>query len=329
MDSDGDDPLVLARPPATDYITYLTLLEYNLSPQRLPTLHALLQDEALTSNIGWDLVQLLLPMLPESRDCLHDIARVGNPREVILRVDDALMQLQPEQPEPRDIDQFACLLAMLSVLHARIKTRHPSRFIATSLQAALESYSVMPSAQTTLAMLEFLRDVSPSKRPPPPPRSGSESTVRVSASSAADPEAETQSTDDTVLVQKFLQFGLLELLKSYLLSLPEGMSWAVRVQETLHPEIKLPGRSQVDQYTTDQHLKERDMIIAKITVRILMQVRSHANDRHYLATLVWTTQTFNPLYHNLRIASHLRWTSRSYRRSRKMFLSKDTAHYCS
>ena len=181
MASESDDPLIKALPPATDYLTYLTLLEYQLTPARLPTLHRLLQDEVLTTNIGWDLVQILLPMLPQSQDCLQDVARLGNPREVILRVSDSLMKLEPgdddesggelneqasEKTEfPRHIMQFNCLVAMLSVLHRRIKTKYPSRFIATSLQAALEAYSSMPTNETTNAILEFLRDLSPSKRP--------------------------------------------------------------------------------------------------------------------------------------------------------------------
>jgi hypothetical protein len=94
-----DDPLIQALPPATDYLTYLTLLEYQLTPARLPILHRLLQDETLTTNIGWDLVKMLLPMLPASSECLQDVARLGNPREVILRVADALMHLHPADDE--------------------------------------------------------------------------------------------------------------------------------------------------------------------------------------------------------------------------------------
>lgn len=304
------DPLVDALPPATDYLSYLTLLEYQLTPARLPTLHSLLQDESLTTNIGWDLVQLLLPMLPQSLECLQDVARLGNPREVILRVSDALLQLEPDEEDepppsidpaatslesqfrktviasdqsesaqslPRHVIQFNCLVTMLSVLHSRIQTKYPSRFIAASLQATLEAYSRMPTSETTLTLLEFFRDVSPSKRPAPPPRAASESSVvRVSAASAPDPEAEVQSSDpspndDRVLVKKFLQFGLIELLKSYLLSLSgpadPGMSWAVRLQEKLHPETVVPRLpSQTDSYANDKRLRERDMIIAKITV---------------------------------------------------------------
>lgn len=307
------DPLIEALPPATDYLTYLTLLEYQLTPDRLPVLHDLLQDEVLTTNIGWDLVQLLLPMLPQSQECLQDIARLGNPREVILRVSDALLLLEPDDEDdspspvvttpgsslesqlrktgicsdsqsddvpralPRHVVQFNCLVAMLSVLHSRIQTKYPSRFVAASLQAALEAYSRMPTSETTIALLEFFRDLSPTKRPAPPPRAASESSVlRVSAASAPDPEAEVQSpnpspNDDLVVVKKFLQFGLIELLKSYLLSLSSpmdpGMSWAVRLQEKLHPGTFVPGRlSQMDSYATDKRLRERDMIVGKITV---------------------------------------------------------------
>ncbi|KAH1937200.1 hypothetical protein KXV81_004633 [Aspergillus fumigatus] len=308
--AEEEDPLIKALPPATDYLTYLTLLEYQLTPARLPTLHKLLQDETLTTNIGWDLVQLLLPMLPQSLECLQDVARLGNPREVILRVSDALMRLQPDEddsnahtppgefdaPEtqsksttsyndrlgeatttpPRYVVQFNSLVAMLSILHSRIQTKSPSRFLATSLQAVLEAYTTLPTSETTIALLEFLRDVSPTKRPAPPPRSASESGVlRVSAASAPDPEAEVQSpspktNDEQALVKRFLQFGLIELLKSYLLGLAgpmdPGMSWAIRLHEKLHPETRLPGKdSQTDVYCSNNYLKDRDMILAKIT----------------------------------------------------------------
>jgi hypothetical protein len=279
-----EDPLVQALPPATDYLTYLTLLEYQLTPERLPLLHTLLQDEKFTTNIGWDLVKLLLPMLPASTECLQDVARLGNPREVILRVSESLMQLQPEDEEDEDetadqglplhILQFNCLLGMLSVLHTRIQTKAPSRFIATSLQAA---YTTMATNETTLAFLEFFREVSPTKRPAPPPRAASESSVlKVAAASAPDPEAEVSSPspsadNETLLVRKFIQFGLLELLKSYLLSFSSpvdpGMSWTIRMQEHLHPDLRLPAaQSQTEAYGSTKELKERDMIMGKLMV---------------------------------------------------------------
>ncbi|KAF7596703.1 hypothetical protein BBP40_000131 [Aspergillus hancockii] len=310
------DPIVEALPPATDYLTYLTLLEYQLTPARLPTLHRLLQDEVLTTNIGWDLVQLLLPMLPHSLECLQDIARLGNPREVILRVSEALMQLQPDEDEiedeeseaaelhvtqeaessatksedaigsdgakpeekieplPRHIMKFNSLVAMLSVLHSRIQTKSPSRFLATSLQAVLEAYTLMPTNETTIALLEFFRDVSPSKRPAPPPRAASESSIlRVSEASAPDPEAEVQSPNpnntEPALIKKFLQFGLIELIKSYMLSLSgpmdPGMSWTVRLQEKLQTRPLAAQVSETEVFSKNKELRERDMIMGKIT----------------------------------------------------------------
>lgn len=204
------------------------------------------------------------------------------------------MQLQPEDNDededehegenenrneglPLHVLQFNCLLGMLSVLHTRIRTKVPSRFLATSLQAALEAYTSMPTNETTLAFLEFLREVSPSKRPAPPPRVASESSVlKVAAVSAPDPEAEVSlpspSVDnETLLVRKFLQFALLELLKAYLLSfsgpIDPGMSWTIRMQERLNPDRRLPqSMSQTDKYVSSQELQERDMIMGKLVV---------------------------------------------------------------
>ena len=323
--AEEEDPIVQALPPATDYLTYLTLLEYQLTPARLPTLHKLLQDEVLTTNIGWDLVQLLLPMLPQSLECLQDIARLGNPREVILRVSEALMQLQPEDEDededdeeeeeeeednetaepsaahdtdtadtelkaatdrdveksdiqntlPRHVLKFNALVAMLSVLHSRIQTKSPSRFFATSLQAVLEAYTLMPTNETTIAFLEFFRDVSPSKRPAPPPRAASESSVlRVSEASAPDPEAEVQSpnpsNNEPALIKRFLQFGLIELIKSYILSfsgpMDPGMSWTIRLQEKLQPRHPAGQVSETEVFASNKELRERDMILGKITV---------------------------------------------------------------
>ena len=89
----SDNPLLKALPPATDYLTYLTILEYNLTHDQLATLHEVLQDPELTSNIGWDLVHLLLPLLPAAAQCLQDVAKLGNPREVVLKVTESLRAL--------------------------------------------------------------------------------------------------------------------------------------------------------------------------------------------------------------------------------------------
>ncbi|KLJ11858.1 hypothetical protein EMPG_13005 [Blastomyces silverae] len=304
-----DDPLVKALPPETDYLTYLTILEYQLTPERLPILHNLLQDEKLTVNIGWDLVQLLLPMMPASQECLQDVARLGNPREVILRVSNSLMKLEPVEDEeeaedeigiseaiaevkleekpsvnedeavddksaatpkvPMHILQFNCLLSMLSVLHSRIQTKYPSRFVATSLQAVLEAYTAFPTVETTAAVLEFFRDIAGKKRPRLPPRNTSESLLtQTTQESAPDPEAEshpgTAASGEGVMVNRLMQFGLVELLKTYLLhcinEAPAGMQWALRLQEKLDTKNRMHSSlSLIEEFGRDGHLKERDM----------------------------------------------------------------------
>lgn len=105
----AENILLQTLPPVTDYLTYLTILEYNLTADELPTLHGILQDTTLTANIGWDLVHLLLPLLPASRDCLQDVARLGNPREVVLKVTELLQNLGrgSEEGEEEDEDGVA------------------------------------------------------------------------------------------------------------------------------------------------------------------------------------------------------------------------------
>ncbi|KAM5446439.1 YAP1-binding protein 1 [Microsporum audouinii] len=294
---DGLDPLIEALPPATDYLTYLTLVEYQLTPSRLPILHQVLQDETLTTNIGWDLVNILLPLLPDSRECLDDVARLGNPREVILRVSEALMKLHAVEDEdkedegdevndktsmqrrlPLHILQFNCLLSMLSTLHSRIKTKYASRFVATSLHAVLEAYTEFPSPETTAAMLELLRDMSGKKRPRLPPRSISEQALtRSTGDKAPDPEADEHVEGDLSdvskekrLTQKLLQFGLIETLKTYLLQCvdepaPSGMQWAVRLQEKLNPPRAENMRlTCIEQFQNTEYLRERDTTLGKI-----------------------------------------------------------------
>src|SRR5947209_6613088 len=97
--AEGESPLIAALPPQTDYITYLTILEYQLTPTNLPTLTGLLtnDDGTLAQEIGWDLLKLVLPLseeVPEEAGrCLGVVARRGNPREVVVRVAEELEKL--------------------------------------------------------------------------------------------------------------------------------------------------------------------------------------------------------------------------------------------
>ena len=114
----------------------------------------------------------------EAQACLLHVASYGNPREVVLKVGEGLWRLgrlgegdgegsggegeddgssssnEDDDREGReggvggdgDDDglntnrQFTTLLSMLTILHQRIKTKRPSRFLSSSLQAIFAAY---------------------------------------------------------------------------------------------------------------------------------------------------------------------------------------------
>ncbi|EXJ94332.1 hypothetical protein A1O1_02726 [Capronia coronata CBS 617.96] len=340
----AEDPLVAALPPATDYMTYLTMLEYQLTPQNLPTLTRLLSEDdgTLVQEIGWDLLRLLLPLLNHNPDeanrCLEVIARRGNPREVVVRVAEELERLGEEveglsedgdgsdqgaaddelptfageaprihlgpmalqgMPEAREPAEQAsaqhedaletakptassgplklqALLNMLSILHPRIKTQYPSRFLATSLPAALGAYRKLPiSIATTSSFLTMLQTLAGKGRPALPPRDGS--SGRTTSASLPDPEARaeeedtgnnTASPEDMAITSRLLDAVLLEVLDEYLSSLSSheypSMSWTARLREKLEPQRVLPRRATETQlWQETEELKERDALVAR------------------------------------------------------------------
>ena len=251
------NPLIEALPPATDYLTYLTLVEQVLTEDHLPTLHQVLQDKELAVNIGWDLVHILLPLLPSSEECLQDVAAKGNPREVILKVTEALRLLEFEDPE-RDSDEeededskasssnkaavsvgesstspalpetvlpplpvlkFEVLLDLLTTLHGRVKAKYPSRFLATSLQAVLTAYNRATSHrdELTLAAIKLVKTLSGTKRPHLPPRTPSGNLLHRTISNRAEPDPEAQSEAPTADEQTLTN----RLLQSFLTHIME------------------------------------------------------------------------------------------------------------
>lgn len=326
MADDSENPLIKALPPATDYISYLTLVEYNLTKEQLPTLHKVLQDTTLTTNIGWDLVHLLLPLLPESDTCLRDVAQLGNPREVVLKVTELLEEIGREEEddeEDEEADQedktrppskairLSTLLSLLSILHPRIRTKYPSRFLSTSLQAILSAYASPDLATNTLcasAILDFTRHVAPggSKRPNVPPRQSSSSIATLqafqntqranqslSSASAPDPEANTDGVDagEERLQRRLLQSFMTYVAEVYLSDMPDdadedapGMCWASRYMEKMQPEKMVPGRRTMsDLYSDeDKSYHERDTVVGSI----LAQSRDLSLSPHELLTAI-------------------------------------------
>lgn len=315
--------LLEALPPKTDYVTYLTILEYNLTVHQLPILHEILQDVSLTANIGWDLVHLLLPLLPASRQCLQDVARLGNPREVVLKVTELIEHLGIDAARERDMSdeqfddwneldtndtqvghstveqitvdasqlgldqtnpvplsresQFITLLEMLAVLHPRIKTKRPSRFLATALQAVLPTHILMkPDFAVTEAVLRLVKALSGTSRPVLPSRK-STATVPLGGHSLIAPDPEED--DDAVLAvneaafhDRLLLVFLTGIFGHYMASLTStsdipGLAWCGRLQEKLHPQKIIPNRKSCTMlFTEEERLQERDAAVGQMLV---------------------------------------------------------------
>ncbi|KAJ4304128.1 YAP1-binding protein 1 [Collariella sp. IMI 366227] len=279
-----------ARPPATDRFTYLTIVEANLLPEVLPTLNEVLQDAELTQEIGWDLVFNLVS-LPGSEDCLETVARLGNPREVILKVLEALELLagdegsesdEEEQDEEHErkpehtvtpTQKFITLLGMLAILHKRIKTKYPSRFLAQTLQTVYISYR--PNQEMTAAVINLVHNLSGRRRPPLPTR---QSTVSVAnpdkdgdaSKNAPDPEADKEEREDPTeseVQDKLLLSFATCILEAY--ANGNELSWAARLLEYYNPDKIVPGRrTLMAAFREEKELLERDAIVGNLVALI-------------------------------------------------------------
>ncbi|OAL44577.1 DUF1760-domain-containing protein [Pyrenochaeta sp. DS3sAY3a] len=311
-----EHPLLAARPPATDPITYLTIVEYNLSDDTLPVLHQVLQDAELNATIGWDLIHLLLPLLPASEECLQDIASKGNPRECVLKVTEALRLLEFEGAQeetdedensveggnhalkvptvglgesstspafqkttiaPLPVLKFEILLDILATLHRRIKTKYPSRFLSTSLQAVLVAFNRANThiEELTLSAVKFVKTLSGTKRPHLPSRRSSGNLLRTgTGQSEKDPEAQSEapSEEETKLVNRLLQSFITHVLEDYVLSLTSdddvpGLGWASRLMEKYEPR-RIPNKPNYqkygDRFAQDEDLMSRVAILGQV-----------------------------------------------------------------
>lgn len=295
MSSDAITAITDSLPPATDYLTYLTILESHLSPALLPTLNNILQDADLTQNIGWDLIQLLIP-LPGAEQCLNTIARLGNPREVVLKVTEALRSLELDSHEdgvekddnaaesheasetpgtgsvlPTSVDKFCVLVSLLAIVHPRIKTKYPSRFLSTSLIAILSAFR--PSNQATLAVISLVYNISGKKRPPLPGRKSSlkiptigQNVIQSSDSAAPDPEAQEEDPEEAAIQTKLLQSFITHVLEEY--ASANLLEWSARLLESFEPKKVVPGRKSFGEtYKKDPEFEIRDTIIGQLVVR--------------------------------------------------------------
>ena len=113
MASSHEDQLIAAVNDKMDPITLLVWCEQSLTPKELPTLNRLLRadDGTLAQEIGWNVLEMILPMLreepQEAGNCLDCIARRGNPREVIVKVAEVLEKLGEDVEASDDGEESA------------------------------------------------------------------------------------------------------------------------------------------------------------------------------------------------------------------------------
>ncbi|CAJ0541857.1 Ff.00g082600.m01.CDS01 [Fusarium sp. VM40] len=259
-----------SKPPATDTFTYLTIIETNLSPEILPALHEVLEDAELTADIGWDLVEMLISV-PGSQNCLETIARLGNPREVILKVVEVL-ESDSESSEAGDASasaNFITLVGMLGILHRRLQVKAPSRFLHTTLQTVYQAYNPQ-GAETTAAVIDLVRSLSGRKRPALPTRQSSaklETPFQESdmSKSAPDPEGDAGQTGEgeSELVSRILQSFVTSILEAYVNS--NSLEWAARHLEYCNPERIVPGKpTMLQMFKQVEELQARDALVGQL-----------------------------------------------------------------
>lgn len=263
-----------SRPPATDRFTYLTIIDKSMSPEILPALHEILEDVELTSDIGWDLVEMLVHV-EGSGQCLESIARLGNPREVILKV------LQVMETTTGEGDNgtlgnkyFVTLCGMLGILHKRLQVKAPSRFLHTTLDTVYRSYDPT-SDESTAAIISLLQSLPAQKRPPLPSRQSStrlDSPLHSSdeTKSAPDPEAnksDQPNADEPRIVKHLLQSFITCVIEAYVNS--NNLEWAARLLEYTYPEKIVPGRKTMMQaFNEVDGLKAKDALAGQLAVCI-------------------------------------------------------------
>jgi len=272
-----------------DSFTYLTILEYHINtPGVLPVLNEVLQNADLTREIGWDLVQMLLP-IDGSEDCLETVARLGNPREVSIKVMEALEGLAAAWEDDADIPdeneianvasesskipgRFITLTGMLAIIQGRIKTKHPSRFLGPSLVKVFNAYH--PTPEITTAVINLVRSLSGRRRPPLPARSSSINVANPDKDkdvfrNAPDPEAEQEDPVEESLCQKLLQSFTTAILQQYVNA--HEMQWSPRLLELYYPGNVIPGKlTTTKAFSEDEVLQKRDAVVGQLVVRIYL-----------------------------------------------------------
>lgn len=298
-----------------DRFTYLTILQYHItSPEVLPTLNEVLErDVELTQEIGWDLVFMLLD-IEGCETSLEIVARLGNPREVIIKVIEALDILNDASTDESAAfalgeeattsklashgqRKFIILLGMLAILHGRIKTKYPSRFLGSSLVKVFEAYR--PTPEMTAAVINLVRSLSGRKRPPLPSR---KSSININnpeedgdaSKNAPDPEAEPEEDPtEERMKQKLLQTFVACVLQRYVNQ--NAMQWSPRLLEHYYPTRKIPGRKTITQsYSEDTELLQRDEVVGQL-VALSRDLGLHDCSQSFVKSIYEKSTGMDPL----------------------------------
>src|ERR1700761_2133970 len=148
--AEEQNPWIALKPPTTDYMTYLTFIEHNLNEENLPILHEILQDAKLNEGIGWDLVHLLIPLVPASEECLLDVAKIGNPREVVLKVSESLRLLELDGMEEPSRDE-----KYVEEETAKLTIAESSKTPKQAYQTKMKQFAPTSEADLPLPVLQF------------------------------------------------------------------------------------------------------------------------------------------------------------------------------
>ncbi|KAI8627335.1 DUF1760-domain-containing protein [Xylariaceae sp. FL1651] len=293
-----------------DHFTYLTILQYHVTtPGILPTLNEVLHNAELTQEIGWDLVQMLLA-IDGSEDCLETVARLGNPREVIIKVMEALEGLAAAWEDDMASDdgwssiapgskipgRFITLLGMLAILQRRIKTKHRSRFLGPSLVKVYEAYQ--PTPEMTTGVINLVRSLSGRIRPPLPTRTSSINVANPDkdgdvSKNAPDPEAEQEDPTEENLIQKLLQSFTTCILQRHVNA--HEMQWSPRLLETYHPEKIVPGKvTATKAFREDEVLQKRDAVTGQL-VALLRDLDLNDCSAKFIRSIYGQPVESNPL----------------------------------
>jgi hypothetical protein len=161
---------------------------------------------------------------------------------------------------------------MLAILHRRLRTKYPSRFLGNTLQTVHRAYR--PNQEMTAAIINLVHSLSGQRaRPPLPTRKSSVNVANPdqngdASKNAPDPEAEKdgrEDPDESALQERLLLSFVTCILEAYVNK--NDVAWAQRLLEFYNPTKIVPGKMTAMQaFREDQDLLARDAVVGQLAV---------------------------------------------------------------